>query len=340
MSFEPTLSSRFVAYVRDYLLDRGIDPLPLFTNSEIPWQDEDYDTPIPVPRVARLLELAAEASDNNCMGMHMGQGYHYEAGSILIMAMMAAPTVEEGLKCLNRYDKYVDTGIETRFDFDQPMAEFGARVICDDDVKINQLNDYLMVFLAQTLYVATRRKLPLKEVWFCHEGAQNCAVLVDFFGAPVKFGQSSNKLIFDRDYLQTRFYTSNGLLYDILTNALKTYFLPSADHSGFIDRVSREIISCAEGESDSAERIAERLAISPRTLRRRLSEEGYTFQEAKNLAREKHAKYFLGHTTLSLSEIAFKLGYSELSAFSRAFRSWTGMTPQTYREQARKLFRA
>lgn len=340
MEFEPTLSPRFVAYVRDYLLDRGIDPAPVFEACDIPAKDGEHETPVPVPKVAKMLELTAEVSGNSLMGLHMAQGYHYEASSILIMAMMAAPTVEEGLKCLNRYDKYVDTGIETNFDFDQPVAEFGARVICDEDVRIDQLNEYLMVFLAQTLMVATRRKMPVREVRLSHPNDRNAAALAEFFGAPVRFAAPSNKLLFDRSYLKVHSFTGAALLYEVLTNALKTYFSPSTEHGRFVDRVSREIVSCAEGEPDSADRIAERLAISPRTLRRRLADEGYSFQEAKNLAKEKHAKYFLSHTGLTLSEIAFKLGYSELSAFSRAFRAWTGTTPQNYREQTRKLFRA
>ncbi|MEM1111707.1 MAG: AraC family transcriptional regulator ligand-binding domain-containing protein [Pseudomonadota bacterium] len=340
MEFEPTLSSRFVAYVRDYLLDRQIEPGPVFEDCDIPWKDEDYDAPVPVHKVARLLERAAEISDNSCMGMRMGQDYHYEAASMLIMAMMAAPRVESSLKCLNRYDKYVDTGIETRLDFDQPLAEFCARLLGDDDVERVQLNEYLMVFLAQTLFVATRQRMPVEEVWLSHSNEVNAAALVDYFAAPIIFGQPVNKLIFDRTYLQAACFTSNALLFEILTNALQTYFAPSSEQGRFIDRVAREIVSAAEVDSDSAERIAERLAISARTLRRRLAEEGFSFQEAKNLAREKHAKYFLAHTTLSLSEIAFKLGYSELSAFSRAFRAWTGLTPQNYREQTRKLFRA
>jgi len=88
------------------------------------------------------------------------------------------------------------------------------------------------------------------------------------------------------------------------------------------------------------EQIARSLALSPRTLRRRLSEEGYTFQEVKTQVREQRARHYLASTALSLSEIAFELGYSELSAFSRAFRSRVGETPQAYREKMKQLIRA
>ena len=137
MDFEPTLSPRFVAYVRDYLMDHGIAPDPVFLESGIPSREgEDYDAPIPIEQVAKLFELAAKYTDNTCMGLNMGQQYHYESSSLLILAVLAAPSVDEGIKCLNRYDQYVDTGIETSFDFDQPLAEFGARMIVADGVDV------------------------------------------------------------------------------------------------------------------------------------------------------------------------------------------------------------
>lgn len=338
MDFEPSLSPRFVAYVRDYLMDRGVDPGPVFADCSIAFQhDEEFDTPVPVTQVVELFERAASGTGNPCMGLNMGQEFHYENGSLLILAMLAAPSVDGGIRCLNRYDKYVDTGIETTFDFGGPMAEFGARLIADEPSHTDQLNEYLMAFLVQTLNTATRKAVPLQEVWLCHDNSRNRSELEAFFRAPVRFSQDYNKLFFDRSYLKERFFSSNNLLYDILTKALRTYFTSINEQTGFVDVVSREIIRGRGDEAPSAEKIAVQLAISPRTLRRRLAEEGYSFQEAKNLAREKQAKYYLGQTNLSLSEIAFELGYSELSAFSRAFRAWAGDTPQSYREHVRRI---
>ncbi|MFO7549846.1 MAG: helix-turn-helix domain-containing protein, partial [Haliea sp.] len=158
-----------------------------------------------------------------------------------------------------------------------------------------------------------------------------------FFKAPVKFSCRDNRLFFDRSYLQERFHTSHNLLHEILVNAMKTYFVSEQSGNGFVDILCREIIRCGADESATLEKIAQRLAISPRTLRRRLSSEGRSFQEVKNLARAKRAKYYLRRTTMPIAEIAYELGFSELSAFSRAFRSWVGQAPQAYREQGEPL---
>ncbi len=338
MDFEPSLSPRFVAYVSDYLLDRGVDPETVFPDCDIELKrDEEFDTPVPVWRVARLFECAAERTGNPCMGLNMGQEFHYENSGLLVLAMLAAPSVESGMRCLNRYDKYVDTGIETSFDFGGDLAEFGARLLVDGDTRVDQLNEYLMAFLVKSLTNATRKPVPLTEVWFRHDNGGNRSELEAFFRAPVRFSRDSNMLRFKCSYLQERFRSSNKLLYDTLIKALRTYFTSINEQAGFIDVVSREIIRGRGDEAPSAERIALRLAISPRTLRRRLADEGFSFQEAKNLAREKQAKYYLGQTSMSLSEIAFELGYSELSAFSRAFRAWAGETPQSYRTHVRRI---
>lgn len=336
MDFEPTLSARFVAYVRDYLLDRDIDPDPIFKECGIESsKHQEYDCPLPVHKVARLFELAALHSDNPRIGMDMGRDYHYESSSLLVLAMLAAPSVEEGLKCLHRYDKYVDTGIETRFDFNGPLAEFSARLLIPDEVKGDQINEYLMAFLMQALSAATRKRLPVRHVWFSHRSDGNRVALEAFFGVPATFSRPVNKIFFDRAFLQEPFFTSNGLLFEVLNNAMKTYFTSINDQNSFVDVVCREIIRCGSEDATNVEQISARLAVSPRTLRRRLAEEGCSFQEAKNLARRNRAKYFLSHTNMPLSEIAYELGYSELSAFSRAFRNWVGETPQNYRDNYR-----
>ena len=78
--------------------------------------------------------------------------------------------------------------------------------------------------------------------------------------------------------------------------------------------------------------VAAALDIHPQTLRRRLSTEGTTFKDIKNQVRRDTALHFLGKQGLSIEEIAHRAGFSESSAFIRAFKGWTGVTPYTYRK--------
>ncbi|MDG1986787.1 MAG: AraC family transcriptional regulator ligand-binding domain-containing protein [Halieaceae bacterium] len=340
MILEPTLSPRFIVYIRNYLLDNGVDPQPVLDKCGINFQEGEENTPpLPLQQIADLFEAAAVATDNSYVGLHTAQNYHYESAPILILAMLAAPSVEEGIRCLLRYDKYAETAIETRFVSDTDPVHFDAGLIGDSGQNLDQLNEYLLAFFVQILKTASRKDVPVTGVWFRHVNQQNKGELEKHFGASVDFGMPDNRLFFRKEYLQEPFITSNNLLFNILTGALETFFAVSPDSQGFTDLVSRELMRLGTEGGLTMGNVATNLAISPRTLRRRLLDEGVTFQELKNLTRERRARYYLSSTSLSLSEIAFQLGFSELSAFSRAFRTQTGDTPQNYRKRIQESFR-
>lgn len=336
--YTPSLSPRFAAYVRDYLMDRGVDPEPVFDASGLDYKHhEEYDAPLPVERVGELFERAAAVTGNRFMGLSMGRNFHYESSSLLIVAMLAAPSVAGGLAFLNQYDRYIDSGITTSYQPGGAPVAFTADLIHIGDVGMAQLNEYLMGFLVQTLLTATRTAVPLIKVTFKHQEPDQTEGLRQFFSCPLEFGAPHNSICLPTEFLEQPFLTSNKLLFQILANAMETYFSMGDKTSGFVATVCRQIMLEDPMVNPDSKRVAQQMGMSTRTLRRRLAEEGFTFNGAKNLARERRAKYLLANSRASLTEIAFELGYSELSAFSRAFRVWVGETPQAYRDNIRAL---
>ena len=349
LDLTPKMSPRFLVYVRNYLLDNNIDPTPVFEHCGVNEVTEtEHAVPLPSSKLIELMDYAADACEDSLLGFNMATHFHYESSALVVLAMLAAPTVEAALKTLSHFDRYVDTGVTTSYEFGSERSVFRAELLGVDSQTTTHLNEYLLTFTAHALNTATRKSMPVTEVHFQHARSEELDKLEQFFSAPVRYQQESNRLFFASSFLKEPLFTSNELLFEILQNALKTYFYAESRELGFVDSVCRELMLSNEHHREenpqpqkaNLESVADKLAISTRTLRRRLKDEGYTFQEVKNLARERLAKHLLANTRLSLSEISFVVGFSELSAFSRAFKRWTSNTPQDYRRTVHKLITA
>ncbi|GAA6151952.1 AraC family transcriptional regulator [Pseudoteredinibacter isoporae] len=332
IDMEPTLSSHFIVYLRDYLLDKQ---LPLEVLDEVAHVIEDIDdsSQLPLSQITELFNRVAELADDDFLGLNIGKRYHYESAGMIILLMLSAPSVEQGILALERYDKHFDSAINIDFKVRTGEAVFSVNLLNPKHVKTDHINEYLLVFLAQALSMATRKPMPCKEVWFEHASDKDIAPLQAMFSCPVKMGKSCNRIVFESDYLKEKFYTSNSGMFEIMGQMMRAYSFSHNGGATFLEALSREIVRLSKEGPPSLDEVATALNISSRTLRRRLAEQGYSFAEVKKQARESQARFYLNHTNLTLSEIAFELGYSELSAFSRAFRSWTGVSPQSFREE-------
>ncbi|MDB5846785.1 MAG: transcriptional regulator, AraC family protein [Rhodoferax sp.] len=156
------------------------------------------------------------------------------------------------------------------------------------------------------------------------------AMLMRFFGCPLKFRAKRDALVFDNRLLDVPFVTHNADLLQTL--------LPSLDErvaktrgNGFLDEVRRAIAKRMSGERPSADKVALELETSARTLQRRLAERGTNYQALLDDVRHHAARRLLGAERIEIADAAFLLGFEELNSFTRAFRGWEGQTPKQWR---------
>lgn len=151
-----------------------------------------------------------------------------------------------------------------------------------------------------------------------------------FFSAPVTFGAGRYALWFPRDYLGLPLSQADRALHQAMRQEADA-LLAALTASDWVQQVANTLAQRLPHGEAVLEVVAQRLATSPRTLQRRLTEGGLSFQQVLNDTRRRLAERYLAEPQWSVLDVALLLGYAEQSAFTRAFRAWTGTTPAAWR---------
>ena len=199
-----------------------------------------------------------------------------------------------------------------------------------DSQLINEANLSICVAAARKLIGA---EFVPKEVRFSHEKPEYVETYKQHFRSPLKFNQSENAVVLDGNLGKKTIPKSYPYMKKILLEYAEDLLTGLEGGKQFQDDVKRIIIDLLPKGIVDMERVSERLNMSRWTLNRKLKKEGTTFKDLLTELRKEFAIIYLENGILSITEIAFLLGYSEAGAFHRAFKGWTGKTPKEYRQK-------
>ena len=189
-----------------------------------------------------------------------------------------------------------------------------------------------LAFLVRLARLATRTPLSAQRVVLSvlpqPEHAQRYEA---YFGVAVRRGAQPG-IVFSAADAQRPFLTGSDALWRVFEPVLGRRLSELQRGASTTERVRALLPELLPGNTATIETVAERLAISPRTLQRRLGDEGETFRRLLNGTREHMARHYLTQTRLSGGEIAYLLGFEDPNSFYRAFHEWTGQTPDTVRQ--------
>lgn len=155
------------------------------------------------------------------------------------------------------------------------------------------------------------------------------------FGCNVIAGALQNLMVLREADSALPFVTRNAELFEMLAPQLDQELNERRNTESFVDRVRLAIQEKLTGKRPSMEDIADVLRLSPRTLQRRLQDDGYSYQRVLEEARRHLARHYLAHSNLDLNDAAFLLGYNDAGSFVRAFRAWEGVPPARWRDEQR-----
>lgn len=191
------------------------------------------------------------------------------------------------------------------------------------------------LMIAFLKYALTSADVHLHEVHFCHPAPQNIHIYEQYFRCKVRFNQQHSQIILPTQELSRPFKNTDHTLQQLLLQQAESLMkqLPNLHTHAALD-IQQTILTGLHMGDFQIEAIAARMNLSVRQLQRQLQQRQTTFQQLVQDIRHLMSKQYLTETELSLQDIALLLGYSEQSAFQRAFKQWTGMTPQQWRLNA------
>lgn len=299
---------------------------------------ERPDAMIPLSQYNALLEVTAAQSDLD-LGLRLGLGLLDETpGNSLLggfgHAARSSPTVRAMLDFGSRYMVVHAQANELTWRLQGNLLEMCYRLTDSSITERRQDAEYALALLFTRLKEFTAGRFSPVRVDFAHSQPTDITLHRQTFQCPICFDQPVNALVWPKAMLDEPLVTADPRLLQALLPGLEEERKRRLADSDLAMRISLAIGADFKGGKIGLDDVASQLCMSKRTLQRRLSELNVEFNELVEEIRQARAIDLVRRSSLSLTEIAMRLGYNEASSFTRAFRRWTGLTPREYRQQS------
>lgn len=278
-----------------------------------------------------MMELAAEETRNDNFGLWYGQGFTPDMLGLIGEIAMASPTLGTALDNLATLFPYHQHATETRLCRDGDLWRLEYRILDGGILQRRQDAELTMGMFANVFRHALGVDWQPEEVHFEHARPEAWREHERAFDAAIHFGQRTNAVVFRPRPLDRRMPRADAVRLQRLRDELVRVTGGTAA-PGLLEGVRGEVRSRLPDGYPHIEDIAEATHLARWTLQRRLSEAGLSFSDLVDQVRRDLAALHLRQRHLPVADLAALLGYSEVSAFSRACRRWFGLSPQKLRE--------
>ncbi len=311
------------------LESRGIDPGPIATQAGIDPAALGPDARVPRTALNRLWALAVEATGDPAFGLQVSRAAVQTTFHALGYAVLASATLREAFERIIRYRRLIGDVLELRLVDAADRCRFEIDVSAEPGIPFQAVDAIAATTVRQGRLLHAPRPCEPRLVTFMHAEPRDIEPYRRTFRVPVGFGQPVNALEYARADLDRPLPAGNAELARANDEVLVRY-LARLEQSQTATRVQRALLDALPGGVPSKPAIARALGMSARTLQRQLAAEGTSFTVIVDEARIALARTYVAEGRLSVTEIAFVLGFADTSTFSRAFKRWTGRSPRAY----------
>jgi AraC-like DNA-binding protein len=296
-------------------------------------QIEDSDARLGAQSQIRFLALSADALRDEFLGFHLARDFDLRMIGWLHYVLASSEVLGEALQRAVRYSRMVNEGIAVAY------REGGEIALSFNYVGVARRSDrhqieFWMTSLVRECCELTRRRLQPIRVKLTHHRSEDCSEFNAFLGCDVEFGADVDELAFPGTIKHIPVVSADPYLNELLISHCEAALSRRRSNVAPLRLAVENAIAplLPHGRARLGE-VARRLGMSQRTLARRLAAEGLSFSAILDEMRVDLAKRHVEDAHLSISQIAWLIGFQEVSAFTHAFKRWTGRTPRQMRAQ-------
>ena len=331
LHYSHSVSVHFANAVLDAARQLGLNLEPILQSARLnqPLLDNPQSR-ITSQQFSQLMRSVWEQSDDEFLGLTT-QPSKYGVFRLFADGAIQEQNLHRVYKHLCRFYSLVNQSISLSLYISKGQVELRMRQVQPEIDRNLLFRDFFLLLWHRFPGWLIGKSIPLQQVKMRGAEPAHAAEYRFMFPCPIAYGHDYDAFVFSEEELVNPVTQRAENLREHFKQAPLNWFTRQEFTPVYTRRVMDYLAEYREHEA-SMQDIADSVNVSERTLRRKLTEEGTSFQEIKDKLRKNMAIYYLSQPDIPISTITNKLGFSEPAAFTRAFKQWTGQTPTLYRE--------
>jgi AraC-like DNA-binding protein len=333
----PTINLASVVYGLDaYMRSRGVNAGDALRRAGLePGDMTDPDRRAPLIRFLELLEICADLLADPQFGLKFGAQYEPRHAGVVGNIALASRTVGEAFATMGRYLPTMVDATMHGVEVSDGTVFVYSYYIDPLMMSYRQKADWAIAFKCNLVRVGlgdprwTPQEVLLPQL--ADETPAERRTRAEIMGDNIRVGHPWAGIQFDAGLLERPMATADAMIENLMRHYGDLRLAALPEQRDEFEQLRREIARLLVKGESGIEHLAKATGTSVRTLQRRLKDAGVNYSDLQNDVRKTLALNLLENETLALAEIAFSLGYSEVSAFNHAFRRWVGQSPGDYR---------
>jgi AraC-like DNA-binding protein len=324
---------RLVPAAVAFLAERRLDPRPILDRLNLADAPRAEPLYLPLAKVRAFLDACAHLAGDPWFGWNLAARQPPGMYGSIEFVLRSASTLHAGMDALCRYGSLVNGLIRFELENRGELVGFGFSIPGEREAAGPQLNEYTLHYMLG-LVRSFGGTIPA-AIDLAHRRGREASRLAEIVGddTKVRFGATTCRVWIPRELCGRTSSLSDAGLHAFVASQVVSAF--TAERSGDVVRAVHDVVAAQLGKSSiEITRVARALGASSRTLQRQLHDAGTSFRDVVELVRQERARELVLVDSLSIAEIAKRVGYDDPAVFARAFRRWTGRSPRDYRNSA------